>query len=616
MPVVRGLGGVSTPSPERGLQLSPQQQAVLDYASVPGPNFIVEAVAGAGKTSTLAELCKRLRGSIVFLVFNRKNVGDIEQKLQRMGIGGVKVSTFHSAGFAAWRNAFPGVRSDDRKLDVLMTQLQVPKEFRGFTAELAGLAKQACVGINWMPSERSRWSDLVEHYDVDDLLKADDFSPDTGALVSVGIDWAVKLLDLSIANNEHAVDFNDMLHAPLLAQSRFIQYDWVLVDEAQDTNLARMLMAERMLKPGGRLVAVGDPHQAIYGFTGAESDALDQIADRFSCARLPLTVTYRCPKAVVQHARKWVSHITAHESAPEGSVGTMEEPMFLKLTPKPSDAVLCRNTKPLVELAFSYIRRRVPCHVEGREIGQGLIQLIRRWRDVWRVDELASELEEFLQVEGGRLRAKGKLAKLEALEDRIETLLVLIESMKPSAPIRELEEVISGLFRDTPGGQRETVTLSTIHKAKGREWPKVFLLGRNRYMPSKYATQDWQLDQEKNLIYVAVTRAQEELIEVRVPLPNEQPTAEAVVEWKTTQLAAQRPGLIEAPRFDEQASKALRMAAAQPQIADEQVVHDAVLLPRPSLPDVNPLLVKALMQQKGLTFGEALRQVVEAMEGA
>jgi ATP-dependent exoDNAse (exonuclease V) beta subunit len=160
------------------------------------------------------------------------------------------------------------------------------------------------------------------------------------------------------------------------------------------------------------------------------------------------------------------------------------------------------------------------------------------------------------------------------------------------------------------------VTLSTIHKAKGREWPKVFLLGRNRYMPSKYATQDWQLDQEKNLIYVAVTRAQEELIEVRVPLPNEQPTAEAVVEWKTTQLAAQRPGLIEAPRFDEQASKALRMAAAQPQIADEQVVHDAVLLPRPSLPDVNPLLVKALMQQKGLTFGEALRQVVEAMEGA
>lgn len=626
-PVARGLASVSSPATDPPLQQSPQQAAVVEFATVPGPNFIVEAVAGSGKTTTLTQMCRRLRGSVIFLVFNKKNVGDIEQKLQKMGIGGVRVSTFHSAGFQAWRNAYPGARSDDRKLDVLMTELQVPKEFRGFVAKLTGLAKQACVGIDWMPTERGVWLDLVEHYDVEDLLRSDDYASVSAhhTQVTLGIDWAIKLLDLSIANNEIVVDFNDMLHAPLLAQARFQQYDWVLVDEAQDTNLVRMLMAERMLAPGGRLVAVGDPHQAIYGFTGAESDALDQIAEHFQCVRLPLTVTYRCPKAVVLHARKWVSHITAHESALEGVVGQLDEAAFLKIVPKPTDAILCRNTKPLVELAFNYIRRRIPCHVEGRKIGEGLITLIRRWRDVWRVDALADELEEFLRESTVKLQARGKLLKLEELTDRIETLLVLIESMKPSAPIRELEDVINGLFRDTPGGQRETVTLSTIHKAKGREWPRVFLLGRNRYMPSKYARQDWQLEQETNLIYVAVTRAQEELIEVRVPLPGDPPITEPWLGQQVdTALAAQRPHLdlhraagAEVTQHGDLAVVDYRPHRLPGSAKGQLVVPDDFKEPeRQPLPDVNPLLVKALMQTKGLTFGEALRQVVKAMEGA
>jgi len=60
--------------------------------------------------------------------------------------------------------------------------------------------------------------------------------------------------------------------------------------------------------------------------------------------------------------------------------------------------------------------------------------------------------------------------------------------------------------------------LCTVHRSKGREWDRVFLVGRNQYMPSKYAKKEWEFKQEENLMYVAVTRAKKELVEVEVPV--------------------------------------------------------------------------------------------------
>jgi superfamily I DNA/RNA helicase len=73
--------------------------------------------------------------------------------------------------------------------------------------------------------------------------------------------------------------------------------------------------------------------------------------------------------------------------------------------------------------------------------------------------------------------------------------------------------------RDRDGSESRipTLTLCTIHRSKGREWQRVYLIGRNRYMPSSYARLDWELEQERNLMYVAVTRSKGELVEVRVP---------------------------------------------------------------------------------------------------
>jgi DNA helicase II / ATP-dependent DNA helicase PcrA len=332
-----------------------------------------------------------------------------------------------------------------------------------------------------------------------------------------GLRWAKAMLKKSVDTDKIGFDFDDMIYAPLVHDMKMWLNQWVLIDEAQDTNPARRAFAKKILAPGGRLIAVGDPHQAIYGFTGADNDALDIIAREFSAQRLPLTVSYRCAKAVVSQAQTLVYHIQAADSAPEGSFGMMDAVQFAQCQPTlgPSDAVLRRNTKPLVELAFDLIKKGIGCHVEGKDIGNGLVALARRWKKALTVADLLDRLDDHLARQSERLMAKGQEMKLESLNDRIETIKVIASNLPDDAPLGELVVRIKSLFEDTePGTPARHVTLSTAHKSKGREWERVFIYGRNKFMPSKFARQQWQMDQETNLQYVAITRAKQTLWEV------------------------------------------------------------------------------------------------------
>jgi superfamily I DNA/RNA helicase len=299
---------------------------------------------------------------------------------------------------------------------------------------------------------------------------------------------------------------------PILKHCRIWQNDWLLVDEAQDINPARRALARKMLQPNGRAIFVGDRHQAIYGFTGADADGVDRVTADFRCTLLPLTVTYRCPKAVVAAAQEYVDHIEAHSTAPAGLVRRDHEDSFPTLDLGPEDAILCRLTRPLVATAFKLIRAGTGCHVEGRDIGAGLMKLAERWA-VDSIDALRDKLEAYLQREVEKLEAKGQETKAEAVQDRVDTLLVLMEGCKS---FDDLRTRIQDLFADSEDGHSQTLTLSTVHKSKGREWDRVFVLGFDQHMPSRWARQAWQQEQELNLIYVAFTRAKRELVLVDV----------------------------------------------------------------------------------------------------
>jgi superfamily I DNA/RNA helicase len=281
-------------------------------------------------------------------------------------------------------------------------------------------------------------------------------------------------------------------------------------------------MLRMMLVPGGRIVSVGDPAQAIFGFTGAESDSLDRIRKDFDCVTFPLSVSYRCPKAVVTEAQTWVSHIESAPDAPEGSVIKLTDQEFRNQffsTLSAADVILCRNTKPLVDLAYTLLGAGVGCRIEGKDIGTGLLKLISKWKRIKTVSKLRDKLVNYCEVETAKALAKGQEYKAASVSDRVDCLLTIMDTLADNDKVDMIEAKINAMFGDTPPGQLPNVlTLSTIHKAKGREWARVFWYGRNEFQPSPYARQAWQQDQERNLMYVAATRAKSDLIVIETNL--------------------------------------------------------------------------------------------------
>lgn len=484
---------------------SPQQQVFFDWIVSGEGSCVVEAVAGSGKTTTLIHGLSLMRGQVYFGAYNKAIAEEIKSRTASIEGPDITVSTFHAAGFKAWtRVAGRGVRVDEKKVrNIFRTVAEGRDELFGLencVCRVVGLAKQAGVGPLVDDSDET-FTNLIDHFDVE--------IPDahgTGAVIALVRD----ILQKSVALDREVIDFDDMIYSPLVHDVRMWQHDWVLVDEAQDTNNTRRALARKMLKKNGRLVAVGDPHQAIYGFTGADSDSLDLIREMFGAVTLPLSVTYRCPKAVVRHAQKYVGHITADVTAPEGEVvrGDMEQ---LTVIAQPGDAVLCRFNAPLVQTVYQFIGKGIPAKIEGREIGEGLKKLALKWKTK-SLSVFEDRLADYVDRELEKLSKKERNTQARALQDKADCLAVLIQrvrSLNPDAQLTDLVFEIENLFADTTSGERrQVVTFSTIHKSKGREWTNVVWLETG---PSKWAKKDWEKGQEVNLSYVATTRAKTRL---------------------------------------------------------------------------------------------------------
>jgi DNA helicase-2/ATP-dependent DNA helicase PcrA len=481
---------------------STQQAVFFDWINTGSGSALVRAVAGAGKTTTLIKGLELMTGSIFFGAYNKKIAQEIEARAPQKA--GLVIKTMHAAGLAAWKNF---ARNSDMKIDdakcrnIFRDAASRHPQYQGFEGPVLALvsyAKQAAFGVVTPLGDNNAWLNLIDHFNVD--------TADEDVMV---IKLAKKVMEKSFELDTQVVDFDEMIYAPLIHKVRLPTYDWVLIDEAQDTNASRRALALGMLGRGGRLVAVGDEHQAIYGFTGADADALDLIKNAVNAVDLPLTVTYRCPKKVVEVAHQYVSHIQAHESAPDGHVESITHQKFLG-TVKPGDAILCRFNAPIIKIAYNLIAAGIPARVEGREIGEGLKKLARRWKSK-SFDALIENLNEYQEREVAKYRAKEQESRAAAVEDTVNCLRVVIGRVMTKGSDGDCVTLVCAEI-DTIFGKEDskvpTVLLSTIHKAKGREWHNVFWLQAG---PSKWARKQWELEQEVNLNYVACTRAKEAL---------------------------------------------------------------------------------------------------------
>jgi superfamily I DNA/RNA helicase len=493
------------------VQLTAQQQDFVKAITGTQRNVALVARAGCGKTSTIlaaTEAYSRIFPSdeITICAFGKAIQKEIEQKLKDRGLDDwrkYQASTTHSMGWNLVKFVFKS-KIDDKKVWNLINARNLPvyTEYGAQVRELVHLAKTEGFGFfgDVQIGDVSAWYAMADHYGVNSL-------DDTSDMDAV-IEAAQSVYRASLEQTD-VVDFDDMILFPLIKNLRVrFQRDLIFLDEAQDTSRARRALVKKFVKPDGRIVVVGDDRQAIMGFAGASADALTDFIAELDAVILPLNVTWRCPKAVVAVAQTLVPDIQAADSAIEGEVTSMDQ---LPEQFNPTDAILCRNTAPLIENAYALIRKGVACKVEGREIGTGLLRLVDRWKRITTITAFLDKLEDFRAREIQKAQAKGHDNKVDEINDRCDTLEVICRAcqQKGQHMLDAVRDFINDLFADDVTG---VVTLCTYHRAKGREWPRVMLIEHSKRCPSPRAKQVWQRRQEANLAYVAITRAQQHLI--------------------------------------------------------------------------------------------------------
>jgi len=471
-------------------------------------NAVIKAVAGSGKTTTIVEAinCIRAGLSSIFLAFGKAIADELKAR-------GVNARTFHSLVFGVvMRYKHQREPKQGKLRDIIDSALTgyEQKLYGQFVTKLVGLARNAGIGcLPESPDVPDTWLALAEHHDLE--LDHED------AKIERGVQIASEILQACYESP--FVDFDDMMYIAVRDGLVLPKFDFVLVDEGQDTNPIQRAILRKIMKPTSRLVVVGDDAQAIYGFRGADSDSLKLIADEFDCIELPLTVTYRCPTTVVAYARKWVKHIEAAPNAEAGEVKDLGQTWTHKNFTS-GDLVVCRTTKPLVTLAYQLIKMRVPACIMGKEIGKGLVSLVRKMNPKG-IDALVDKLNDWTAREYEKAIAKKQEAKAEAIQDKTDCVLCIIDSLPlTDRTVPALERAIEELFTD----RKAAVTLASIHKSKGLEAERVFWLNAHA-CPAKWARQEWQQQQERNLCYVATTRAKRALflIEEKVPVSAAEP---------------------------------------------------------------------------------------------
>jgi superfamily I DNA/RNA helicase len=312
----------------------------------------------------------------------------------------------------------------------------------------------------------------------------------------------IRQVFYSSVEDFNEIDFDDMVYYPASGIVSCEKFDYIFVDEAQDMNMAQYTLSKKSLALNGRMLLIGDPNQSIYKFRGAYDGIMNVMASELNATKLPLTISYRAPLSIVSHVNAHYSHIKfeASETAKKGHIGQISLDQFYSLINQ-NDGVLCRTNAPLVEPCFSLIRRGIKATILGRDIGQGLIKLIEKrekLRKVFDLDSLLDQVEVYCSNEARKALKRKQEARAAMLADQAETIYALSAECET---IRDLKNKCKLVFSN----QKEGVVFSTVHKAKGLEWKRVFVLGLKGNHPMGDDAE------ETRIRYVRDTRALDKL---------------------------------------------------------------------------------------------------------
>ena len=473
-------------------------------------NIVIEAAAGSAKTTTLIKCIDLLNNDekVLFVAFNRDIVNDISKKIK--GRDNVEVRTLHSLGSSIL-------------YQYLGVQGMKPNEYKYNNLIQDNLYNLSQININILnKSQLILYKNNIKaltnfgRFNLATCIKDMEQICQIHNIECIGDEkeFALAIMDIGKTILDD-IDFTDMIWLPNVLNINNIwkKYDYIMLDEAQDSNIAEYELLMKCFKMGTRIICAGDEKQAIYSFAGSSIEAFDKYKALPNTVSLPLSISYRCPKKIVEFARKFSPNIEAKNDAIDGIIEYDKNIKDIK----DSDAVLCRNNAPLMKVYIDLLKSNKKAYIMGKDIGSNLIKLIKNTNKQY----LHKDLREdgvFLSLYNNLFDDRDRLMKLANIDietasnssiienefDSIQTLEILSDGISSS---EKLIERINEIFSDN---KKDGIILSTCHKAKGREFNNVFICC-DSLMPNKRAKQEWEKQQEKNLQYVAYTRTKNNL---------------------------------------------------------------------------------------------------------
>ncbi|MCI0383977.1 ATP-dependent DNA helicase UvrD2 [Streptomyces sp. CNQ085] len=541
-------------SPDAVLEgLDPEQREVA--TALHGPVCVL-AGAGTGKTRAITHrIAYGVQAgvlppaSVLAVTFTNRAAGEMRGRLRQLGAGGVQARTFHSAALRQlqffWPKAIGGElpRLLERKVQ-LVAEAAARCRIRLDRNELRDVTGE----IEWAKVTQS----VPEDYPAA-VAKSSREAPRDPAEIG-----RIYGLYEQLKRERSVIDFEDVLllmvgilqERPEIADTVRRQYQHFVVDEYQDVSPLQQRLLELWL--GGResVCVVGDASQTIYSFTGATPDHLLDFRTRHPGATVvKLVRDYRSTPQVVHLANGLLAQARGRAAEHRLELVSQREagpePVYTEYPDEPAEAEgVARRIRELLdagvpasEVAVLYrvnaqsevyeqalADAGVPYQLRGaerfferpevREAGVALRGAARAGDNEPLLADAVDLPSQVRAVLGGTGWTPRPPAGSGAVRDRWESLAALArlaEDFARARPQATLSDLVAELDERANAQHAPTVegvTLASLHSAKGLEWDAVFLVGlTDGTLPISYAKTDEQVEEERRLLYVGVTRA-------------------------------------------------------------------------------------------------------------
>lgn len=530
---------------------SEEQNEVLRFFQYGEGHLCVFARAGTGKSTTLVAgiklwLKKAARNArALYTAFNKDIILDAREKLGVLP--GVECETSHAIGNRHLRRSYPqagrpgahknltriesGINAYIKKTSPINLSEgdEVQEgEVTTVTSWLLHVSTKFKINelVSWVKDTNPFFKTVEAFLECSDQFLSDSIPKDLDQeeCLTVASQIAYKscvVLLQETKTGRFDYDFTDMIWLCIRLGIIRAEYDLVVIDEAQDLNVAQLELLRQLCLPDGQIFGVGDDRQAIYAFRGADSKALTRLSTELTATQLKLLYTFRCPQGIVAEANNFVEDFYAHPTAPLGEVHKGISRTRLFELAAPNDFILCRNNAPLVKICLKLLAQGKKAYMSGRKIGEGLSNTLKKVEGKQKyknMPEMLGRLEEWATRERELIECSKKSPKEKLrLTDNLDDSMAIFDTFAHAFEFpEEIYAELKTLFADKKSSDRdykEFTVCSSIHKSKGLERDNVFILLDN--WGGRARTEE-DGEQEKNLCYVAITRARKRLYYVNV----------------------------------------------------------------------------------------------------